>query len=616
MHIVVCIKQTPTPAEARFDEATKTLVREGVKVGISSLDRRALQEGLRLRDELGGSVTVLTMGPPQARVALQETLIMGADKAIHLVDPLFAGADTLATARTITMAMERLRPDLILCGKFTVDSETGQVPSEVAELLGLAQVTSARKIRSTENPNVLWVERETDDGYQQYEIPLPALISVVELITKSWRPTPEEIEAGKGLPVEEWTAADLQADPALLGATGSPTWVAELRSAQLERKGTVISGEDPVAAAQQLTNYLLERGLFESPVARDGSPRRRPSPKESDPTQAIWVVAELVEGSLRPVTFELLGKAQELANRLGGEVAAVLLGGPEVAAHTPALGAHGADTVYVASDPRLGVYDTELYTSILASAISHHQPSVVLLPSTTDGRDLAPRVAARLQVGLTGDCVGLELDAHGELAQLKPAFGGNIVAPIYSRTRPAMATVRPGMLEACEPDWDVQPRTVSLELPGDLKPRLKLLKSMVEPGLGATRLDAAQVVVGVGLGVGGPENLPMVRDLADALDAALAATLKVVTEEWLPTQMQIGLTGKAVAPRFYIAVGVSGQPNHLMGSRKAEHIIAINSDADAPIFKSADFGVVGDWAEVVPALTRAVLATRERVPAC
>ena len=128
MHIVVCIKQTPTPAEARFDEATKTLVREGVKVGISSLDRRALLEAMRLRDELGGSVTVLTMGPPQARVALQETLIMGADKAIHLVDPLFAGADTLATARTITMAMGRLRPDLILCGKFTVDSE--QYPAQ------------------------------------------------------------------------------------------------------------------------------------------------------------------------------------------------------------------------------------------------------------------------------------------------------------------------------------------------------------------------------------------------------------------------------------------------------------------------------------------------------
>ena len=616
MDTVVCIKQTPAPAEARFDEKTRTLVREGVRLTISSLDRRALTEALRLREEVGGTVTVLTMGPPQARSALVETMALNADRAIHLSDPLFAGSDTLATSRTLAMALKRLQPDLVLCGKFSVDSETAQVPSEVAQFADLPQVTSVRQIRPTDRSDVLWVERETDEGYEQYEVQLPALLSVMELIVRRGiRATPEQLEVGEKKPIEVWTSADLGADPALLGTAGSPTRVAELRSAELDRSGTVISGEDPEEAAKQITAFMLEKGLFqEREFGTMGRPRR-PAPKEPDPAKAIWVVAELAGGSLRPVTYELLGKSQELADTLGGQVAAVLLGGPEVGAHVSALAAHGADTVYLASDPRLTTYSTELYTSVLTAAIRRFQPHLVLLPSTTNGQDLAPRTAARLEVGLTGDCVGLELDDEGELAQLKPAFGGNIVAPIYSSTSPLMATVRPGMLDACTPDESARAQTVSLEVPEDVQSRVKLLEAVVEPGLGATKLDDADVVVTVGKGVGGPENIPEVRLLAEALDAALGASLLVVSDQWLPTQLQLGLTGKAVAPRFYIAVGVSGAPNHLMGAKKAEQIIAINNDPEAPIFQSADFGIVGDWAQVVPALTRLVLAAKAGVPA-
>ena len=607
MNTVVCIKQTPAPAEARFDKSTRTLVREGVRLTISTLDRRALLEALRLRDEVGGTVTVLTMGPPQARSALVETLALGADRAVHLSDPLFAGSDTLVTARTLALALKRLQPELVLCGKFSVDSETAQVPSEVAQFMDLPQVTSVRQIRPTDRTHVLWVERETDEGYEQYEVQLPALVSVTELIVKkSRRPTPEELEVGETKPLEVWTSADLGADPSLLGAAGSPTRVAELRSAEMEREGTIISGEDPEQAAKQLMAYLVEKGLFRQRESSATRRPRRPIPMDPNPSKAIWVVAELVAGSPRPVTYELLGKSQELADSLGGEVAALLLGGLDARAHVSALAAHGADTVYLASDPRLTTYDTELYTSVLTTAIRQYQPHLVLVPSTTNGRDMAPRIAARLEIGLTGDCVGLELDGNGELAQLKPAFGGNIVAPIYSSTLPLMATVRPGMLDACTPDENAHAQIVSLKVPENVHPRVKLLNAVVEPGLGATRLDDADVVVTVGKGIGGPENLSEVHKLAEALDAALAATLPVVTDQWLPTQLQLGLTGKAVAPRFYIAVGVSGAPNHLVGAKKAGHIIAINNDPEAPIFSSSDFGIVGDWAKVVPAITRLV----------
>ena len=612
MNIVVCIKQTPVAAELRFDEATKTLVREGVNLTISSLDRRALLEALRLRDEVGGTVTVITMGPPQARSALQECLGYGADKAIHLTDRRFAGADTLATARALALALKKLRPDLVVCGKFSIDSETGQVPSGIAELMGLPQVTSVRKIRPAEGPGALWVERETDEGYEQYHLPLPALLSVTELVITGRRPTPEGVAAAEGRPIEVWTADDLGVDASLLGAAGSPTWVAELRSAQLERHGQVITAEDPEKAARQLAAYLLDNGLFQ-PREREqtAQPRRRP-PTNPDPTRAVWVVAELVGGAPRPVTYELLGAAQDLADGLGGEVAAVLIGGRHVGEHAAKLGASGADVIYYAVNEALSAYDTESYAEVITSAIQSHRPYAVLFPSTTNGRDMAPRIAARLQVGLTGDCVGLELNKDGQIAQLKPAFGGNIVSPIYSRTLPVMATVRPGMLAARQPDANVRARMVSLPSVSARRSGVRLLHSMVEPTLGATRLDDADVVVAVGMGIGGPENLPAVQELTKVVDGALAASLRVATVGWLPPQLQLGLTGKAVAPRFYIAIGVSGQPNHLIGSRKAEHIIAINNDPKAPIFGSANFGVVGDWAQVVPHLVRILQSAKER----
>jgi electron transfer flavoprotein alpha subunit len=610
MNIVVCVKQTPVAGDMRFDEDTKTLVREGVRLSISSLDRRAVLEALRFRDEVGGTVTVLTMGPPQADAILLEALALGADKGILLTDRVLAGSDTLATSRALAAAINKLEADLVVCGKFTIDSETGQVPSEIAELLGVPQVTSVSVLRETENPGVIWVERETDEGYEQYEVPMPAVISVTELVITSRRSSPEELETAGNKPIEEWSAADVNIDPATVGVTGSPTRVAELRPAHLERNGTVVNSDDSDDAAKKLAEYLVANGVFEpGRGVVDPSPRRSSS-TGTDPAKAIWVVAEVLGDELRPVTFELLGKAQELADHTGGEVAALLVGGLGARKHIDALGSHGADTVYLALDDSLTTYETGRYTEILASAISEYPPYVVLIPSTTNGRDWAPRVAARLSLGLTGDCVDFEFDADGELAQIKPAFGGNIVSPIYSNTSPIMATARPGMLERRRPNSSTNPKTIDLPIPSGAPGAKFLGFRSIEPGLDPSKLDDARVVVTAGLGIGGAENLGVVRQLADALDGALAGSLLVTTNRWVPAQLQVGLTGKSVAPRFYIAVAVSGQPNHLFGSRKAEHIIAINNDPEAPIFKSADFGVVGDWAEIVPALTNELLAAR------
>jgi electron transfer flavoprotein alpha subunit len=318
------------------------------------------------------------------------------------------------------------------------------------------------------------------------------------------------------------------------------------------------------------------------------------------------VLAEVGEGGVRRVSLELLGKASELAEQGGGHAAAVLLGGPGVGAHVDEVAAHGADIVYVAESPALAPYATDVHTAVLADAIGSHRPAAVFVPATALGRDLAPRVAARLGLGLTGDCIDLRLAEDGRVVQDKPAFGGNVVAPIRSRTAPDFATVRPGMLRMRTPNRArrVPCRRWATE---DLRPSRVIVRGRSGADASeAVRLDTAGTVIGVGTGVGAAENLAVVRRLAAVLDAPLAATRDVTDLGWLPRQHQVGLTGRAIAPRLYIAVGIRGAPEHVVGLRRAGFVAAINISARAPIFKAADAGIVGDYAEVIPALVAAI----------
>jgi electron transfer flavoprotein alpha subunit len=320
----------------------------------------------------------------------------------------------------------------------------------------------------------------------------------------------------------------------------------------------------------------------------------------------VWVVAELIGNEIRPVTFELLGRNIQLAERLNGEVAAVLVG-HNVGAHAKTLAVHGADRVYVADAPALAAYSTEAYTTILADAIRGHSPYVVLIPSTANGRDLAPRVAARLNIGMTGDCIGLEIDEQGCLVQRKPAFGGNIVASILTKTRPAMATIRPGMLQKAEPDFSRDP--IIEKLPTDhIGPTRTRVISVEASASAGVELDNAEIIVGVGMGVDGVDNMPTVQELAAVLRAPIVGTRRVVDAGWLPRQVQIGLTGRSIAPRLYVALGISGKFNHTVGIQRAGLVLAINNNPDAEIFKQTDYGIVGDWVQVVPALARALRA--------
>ena len=606
MKIAVCIKQVPVVSMLKFDNETRRVVREGVPNEVNPYDVLALSLATRLGREHGAEVVALTMGPPQASDALVQALAMGADRAVHLNDRAFAGSDTLATSRALALALERERPDLIICGRNSTDAETGQVGPEVAEMLGLPQITAVSKLDVDPAANAIAVTRLTDEGYQELECPLPALVTITDGAAEEVYPRREQMEAASSRPIQQLSAADLTDDTSVFGLDGSPTWVDEIFSLESTRLGTVVRDVPTQEAVAQLMEFLDERGVFDSgATSRSGGADRGPR-LERGPQGAIWVVAEVTGETVRPVTLELLGRARDLAAEIGTNVEAVLIG-DDNEGRIRELTAYGADTVHVAGAAEIAEYDTETHTAALTAAISARSPFAVLVPSTANGRDLAARVAGRLELGLTGDCVGLDIDAAGRLSQLKPAFGGSIVAPILSRTLPNMATVRPGILTACEPDESIEPVVTRIEVESAAASGVRVLKSVSDESAEGAELERAARIVSVGKGVGGPENLGPIRDLAAALGASIGTTRDVADLGWLPRQYQIGLSGKAVAPNLYVAVALRGPFNHTVGIQRSGTIVAINNSARSQIFRASDFGILGDWTEIVPELTSAVM---------
>ncbi len=585
MRIAVCIKQVPEVSEIRFDPARKTLIREGVTNLVNPFDRRAVTQAVALAREHGGEVLVLTMGPPQAREALVECLAMGADRAIHLEDRAFAGSDTLATARALARALgreaERGGFDIIFCGKYSVDAETGQVGPELAELLDIPHVSGATALEY--RGERLLVRRETDEGFETIEVELPCLLTAAERLIRPTKVKDADLEAARSKPITHVRARDLSEDASIFGFAGSPTQVSEIYEQKSSRSCRFVS-------AKELVQLIIEQRRGGRAEAGSEGYRRKSLPRTG---RSVWSVVEFIGEKVRPVSFELLGESLKLADRLGGEAAAVVIGNRAVDGRLlEELAAHGAERIYRIEHSALAEYSAEGWANALARAIELLRPWAVLVPATADGRDYAPRVAARLGLGLTGDCIGLELDEREQLQQLKPAFGGQIVAPILSRSYPQMATVRPGMLAGIEPDYSRKARVERLEV--DPHPIRTRLLERTEEARETVELEQARIVICVGMGIGGPENLPLVRELAERLGASIGATRRVVDAGWLERQYQVGLTGKAIAPEVYLGVGVRGAFNHTIGIQRAKVIAAINKDREAEIFKSADYGIIGD----------------------
>jgi len=329
----------------------------------------------------------------------------------------------------------------------------------------------------------------------------------------------------------------------------------------------------------------------------------------------VWVFAEQEDGSLHDVALELCGKARQLADRLGVRVGAVLPGA-EVNGLPADLIAHGVDHVYVVQDTRLGHYQTGSYAQVLCSLIEKHRPQIVIYGATPIGRDLAPRVASTMRAGLTADCTDLDIDNVTDpkskkehenlLLQVRPAFGGNIIATIVNYDWwPQMATVREGVMSLQDPDptrsGQVIEETVALD---DALFALKLVDRHLEPR--TVNLKGARVIVAGGGGVGSKENFDLLRELAGAVGGAVGASRAAVDSGFIGKEYQIGQTGTTVRPALYIACGISGAVQHRAGMEESAKIIAINSDPDAPIFSIAHYGIVGDLKKVIPMMIKAI----------
>jgi electron transfer flavoprotein alpha subunit len=571
--IVCLVKQVPRADAINFDPETKTLRREGVPLLLNPFDAGAVVEAVDLKRRVGGEVIAMTMGPPQAGDALRTCLALGADRCIHLSDRVFAVADTLGTSRTLALAIQKESGvDLVLCGRKTVDSETWQVPPETAAFLGWPHLTSVVDIELADGR--VRATCETDAGYDTYELELPAVLSLASAL---------EAESSSDGSVEVWTANDLVDDvrenDKRFGQTGSPTRVLAVHDVTPERAGELAKSADEVVG--KVRNLLADRPSEATHWDKPEHLGEKPG-KNYD----AWTFVETVDGRATRASLELIAKSRELAGKLGGESVALVMG-RDAGTVGAILGRHGAERVVVVADERLDDYHSEVWSAALVQVLQRLRPHVLTLPATARGRDLGPRAAGELELGMTGDCVNLGIDRGGRLVQTKPAYGGNIVSVIMGRTTPQLATVRPRMFSVLEPREHTA-KVERFELDPLAEPRSELVEQRAAP---AFDLDESDVVVLLG---------PEAPTRWAPEGVAVGGTREVCARGDLPGNRQIGLYGRPVASRVLIAVGVPGDFEQLTGIVKSAVIVSVGGGPGME--QAADVVFRGDPGDVVGAL--------------
>ena len=589
MRIAALIKQIPAFEEMTIG-ADGRLVRDGREPEMNPYCRRAVAQAVALAADGGHACTFLTLGPPPAEDVLREAIAWALERGVAadgvlVSDPAFAGSDTLATAKALVAALVRTGPfDLVLTGRNSVDADTGQVGPQVAQLLGLPFLPAVRTF--VLDGDTVRAHCETDDGAFAATARVPVVCATAERLIDPCKVPPAERAAVGSERLRTITAAELGSGP--WGQAASPTWVGETRTVASTRLGVVLT-DRPELAAREAVAILAERGAFTA--AADDPGAVPPRGATTGPAVAVVVEPERLHEAR-----EQLGAAAVLASEIGGHVVALRSAADD--ADDVALGSWGADRVVVFA----GIDLEEDVARVLADWVRAVEPWAVLAPSTTRGREVAARIAAAVGAGLTGDAVDLDV-ADGRLVAWKSAFGGQTVVAIHCTTPTQMATVRVGVLPTRVARVGAAPAVE--EWFGEARSRVLVADRTRDDDLDV--LAEAAVVVGVGRGVG-PDDLAALEPLRAVLGAEFAATRKVTDAGWMARARQLGITGRAIAPRLFVSVGASGKFNHMIGVRNAGSVLAINADADAPVFGVADVGIVGDWHDVVPALVDAIAA--------
>jgi electron transfer flavoprotein alpha subunit len=642
-HAVALVKQVPLGDHPGTLDGAGRLVRDGFAAELNPWCRRAVTRAVELGRGAGGRTTVVTMGPPAAADVLKEALACGADEGVHVCDPALAGADCLVTAKALASAVRTLGPvDLVLVGHGTVDGGTGAVGPMVAALLGLPFAGPALSVEAADGGGRLRAVLQLDGATETADLALPAVVSVAE---RSCRPAKAPRASWPDpAPIRTLTTEDL---PRTQPGTTSPTRVERVLPAAPTRRPVILTGP-PEAQAARAVELIASRtaalapgklpaaagrapaggGFGPEPSPARAARRPAPVPGGGEAGGGGFASGAVLVGSAGgpasvpdggraggPVVLAvgagvggggrvLLGEAAEIAGRVGGQVvAATPAGAPDL------LAAWGADAVL-----RLTGDDPRPVAAALAGWIRRAAaPWAVLGGATAWDREVLARLAVLLEAGLLSDLttVSVRPDVRGRprLVGGKPSAGGTLVE-VASDGVPQIATLRTGSLAVREPRAARRPVPVeALEVAAD--PLLRRSDRRTEDDFDALERAAAVICLGAGVD---PASYAEVEPLRAALRAELAATRRTTDAGSLPHSRQVGVTGRDIAPRLYVALGVSGSAHHTAGVRRAHTVLAVNSDPDAEIFRHCDIGVVADWRAAVPALAEAFRRARAAEP--
>ncbi len=632
--IISLVKQVPLPSEMRMGE-DGLMDRTKAKSIINIDCQFGLEAGLQLKKQHPDArLIVCSMGPGSFETSLRGAIAMGYDEAYLLSDRKLGGSDTYATGLAISTMLKHLgftkdskEPYIILAGRQTSDGDTAHVPSQVAENIGIPQATFVESVKS-EGTNSVIAKRIIEGGYQMMKLPMPCMISLTPTGIPPRKPSLSGAIKARNLKITTFGIDDIGLGTEKIGINGSPTIVAKVVNMVSERPPITLSeGHNEVALVDSLIANIKKGGnlLVKKEEAAKKEVDRPEFPDKDFRNGATGIItwAEVTNGNISRPSLELLTPARNLATQLGKDTKVMtLIIGKNVQPLAQTLIEHGSDEVIFVENDRLEEYLVLPFASIFTQVIRERNPEIALFAATTSGRELAPRIGMRTSSGVTADCTGLEIGEYINkkekviyspiLESRRPTYGESKLATILGFVCPQVSTARAGTFEVPERIVGRKGIVSGFEPVLDEKDFVvKILKTVRGEG-GLQNLFDADIIISGGRGTTN-DSLGLIKALAEALksqgiNAEWACSRPVVDEGITEYARQVGQTGKTVRPKIYVAVGISGAIQHIAGMKESGKVIAINQNPKASIFNNADFGIIGNYQDIIPELIERVKA--------
>jgi len=632
--IISLIKQVPLPTEMRMGE-DGLMDRTKAKSQINNDCQFGLEAGLQLKKQYPDArLIVCSMGPKSFEKALRTAISLGYDEAYLLSDRKLGGSDTYATGLAISTMLKHLGftkdakdPFIIVAGRQTSDGDTAHVPSQVAENLGIPQATFVERLKADEEGNVI-AKRIIEGGYQMMKLPMPCVISMTPTGIPPRKPSLSGAIKARNVEITTFGVDDIGLGTEKIGLGGSPTIVVNVVNIVSERPPVVMAAghNDSALVESFIANFAS--GKEEKTVEKKEKSEKKvlqapdfPYYDHRNGAKGILTWAEIANGMITRPSIEILTPARRLAEQLGNDTKIMsLLIGKNVKGLAQNLIENGSDEVIVVEDDRLEEYLVLPFSSIFAQVIKEKRPEIALFAATTSGRELAPRIGVKTGSGVTADCTGLEIGEYINrkekliyrpiLQSRRPTYGESKLATILGFVYPQISTARPGTFEMPVKEVDRTGKISSFTpVLTDNEFRVEILKTVRGEG-SLQNLFEADIIISGGRGATG-DNLGLIKKLTEALrnkgiNAEWACSRVVVDEGVAEYAHQIGQTGKTIRPKVYVAVGISGAIQHIAGMKESGKIVAIDHNPKAPIFHFSDFGIVGEYEDILPEIIERV----------